>query len=338
MSRWSLGLVALLFLTSLGAVGSAHAAELELSLSRLSQGECASTEGEWPLVLRSQGAQTLQPDALAFRQLVSQVGLGVAPMVMAPVTTSGPVGFDVGLETTASALDRRADYLARGTRGRGAQTCSGRNDALPPALVTNRLHFEKGLPYGLSVGALVGRVQAAQSFLFGVDAKVALLEDVWRSRVPDLALRVALQQLVGARALSLYVASFDALVSERFVVQQALEVSPWVGAGLLWTRARTSTVDLTPNIDALSCRDGGDTVCNAKGLGASADDLGHDVRFARVSQLRLRSYVGLWLRYRQVALSSSLSLDPLPPRVGDHARGRTISRQWTVNVAPTVTF
>jgi len=337
----SRGLLALLLLTSLSltvGAGRVRAGSLELSLSRLSQGDCSLTDAEGPLVLETDGVPTLRPDQLAFSQLVAAIGQGIAPTVLAPVTTSGPVGFDVGLETTITSLDQRADYLARGTRGSGAETCAGRNDDVRATLLTNRLHFEKGLPYGLSVGALVGRVQAAGSYLVGVDLKLALLEEVWHARLPDLALRASLNHLVGERSLSLFVAAFDAIVSKRFVVAHRLELSPWLGAGLLWTHAETDRIDLTPNIDALACQAGVDPVCTAGGLGASEQDLAHDVRFARVSLLRARAFVGLWLRFGQLALSSAFAIDPVPPRVGEHDQGTTIARQWTVSVAPTLTF
>ena len=337
----SRGLFALLLLTSLSltaGAGRARAGSLELALPRLSEGDCSLTDEQGPLVLQTDGEPTLRPDQLAFSQLVAAYGQGIAPTVLAPVTTSGPAGFDVGVETTITSLDRAADYLARGTRGQGAQTCAGRNDAVRANLVTNRLHFEKGLPYGLSVGALFGHVAAAGSYLVGVDLKLALLEEVWHARVPDLALRAALNRLVGEPGLSLFVAAFDAIVSKRFVVAHRLELSPWLGAGLSWTRAETGRIDLTPNIDALACSAGVDPVCTAGGLGASDQDLAHDVRFGQVSLLRARAFVGLWLRFRQLALSSSFAMDPAPPHAGERDQGKTIARQWTVSVAPTLTF
>jgi hypothetical protein len=315
-----------------------RAGSLELALSRLSEGDCALTDAAGPLVLQTEGVPTLRADQRAYGELVAQLGQGVAPVVLAPVTTSGPVGFDIAVETTVTSLDTSSDALARGTRGHGVATCQGRNDDVRATLVTNRLHFTKGLPYGLSVGGAVGRVDAASSYLVGVDVKLALLEEIFRARVPDLALRASLNKLVGARSLELFVAEVDAIVSKRWVVLHRLELSPWLGAGLLWTRAQSGRVDLTPNIDALACRAGLDAVCNAGGLGASDDDLRHDVRFGHVSLLQARTFVGLWLRWRQLALSSSFAVDPVPPRVGERGDKTTVARQWTVSMAPTLTF
>jgi hypothetical protein len=341
VSRLQLALVPWLILASLQWASLARAGDMELSLERLSQGDCGATLGGGPLVLGDAGQPTLQPDALAFRELVAQFASGIAPAVLAPVITSGPQGLDVSLETTVTSIDAGADFWQRGTRGRGAaavDTCAGRNTKVRPHLVTSRGRFEKGLPFGLSMGATVGLVHRTGTYLVGADLKLALLEEVWHSRVPDLALRAGLTKLVGARDLSLYVTSLDAVVSDNFVVRERVQMSPFAGAGMLWTRADTRRVDLTPNIDALACRAGADAVCNAGGLGASSSDLAHDVRFPRVSQLRTRAFVGLWLRWNQLALSSSVTFDALTPHVGERGRGAPLPRQWTVNAAPSVIF
>ncbi|MDB4972949.1 MAG: hypothetical protein JWN48_1290 [Myxococcaceae bacterium] len=341
MLRLHLWLVPLLTLASLRVPTLARAGDMDLVLSRLSQGDCGATSGAGALVLSRDGAPTLTPDGLAFRELVSQLGSAIAPTVLTPVITSGPIGMGVSLETTVTKIDSGADFWQRATRGRdraALDTCAGRNTNVRSSLVTNRVRFEKGLPFGLTLGAQVGLVHATGLYLVGADLKLALLEEVWHSRVPDLALRASLTKLVGARDLALYVTTVDALISESFVVREALEVSPFAGAGALWTRADTRAVDLTPNIDAQSCRVGADPVCNAAGLGASGDDLAHEVKFPRVSQLRYRAFVGLWLRYRQGALSSSMTFDTGSPHVGERGHGATVARQWTLNVAPSVIF
>jgi hypothetical protein len=51
-------------------------------------------------------------------------------------------------------------------------------------------------------------------------------------------------------------------------------------------------------------------VCNAQGLGASSDDLGHDVRFAPVNLLRQRGFVGLWARYGLFAPTPRVATRP----------------------------
>lgn len=338
MSRRLLGLALLSILVSLRGGGRARAETMDLALSRLSEGDCAATLAGGPLVLRAEGQQTLRADEPAFRRIVSQLSASIASTQLSPVTTAGPAGLELAFETSITALDHGASDWQRATRGRASRTCDGRNEDVRALLVANQLHFEKGLPFGLSLGASVGKLHATSMYLAGVDLKLALLEEVARSQIPDLALRAALTRLLGADQLTMHVASFDAIVSERVVIRHRVALSPYLGGGLTWTRATTGTIDLTPNIDAVACRAGVDPVCNAGQLGASADDLGHDVRFGSVSLLRYRAFAGLWIRYQRVALSSSVAGDVVPPRVGDRARGETAGRQWTVSVAPSVSF
>lgn len=326
MSR--LSILGLLLATLVAAPARAR----DLTLSRLATGDCAATLGDGPLVLQQAGEPTLRPDQAAFAELVAQLAEAASPTQVAPVTTSGPAGFDVALETTLSTL-ARSDALRRGLGG-GAATCDGRS-SVPGQRVGNRLRFEKGLPLGLSLGAMAGVIHDTSLYVVGFDAQWALLEDTWM--LPDLALRAAMTRLVGGEELALQAVSFDALMSHRFVLFQQLELSPFAGAGARWTRA-SARADLTPNIDAVDCAAGRDAVCNAGGLGASSDDFAHDIRFGRVSQLRYRAFAGVRLRVSHFAFAGAVAFDPVEPRLGERGHGDPGPRQWTLSLAPSVSF
>lgn len=312
---------------------------MELVLSRLSRGDCAATLGPESLRLRGDHGQTLVADERAFRQVVAQLAWAAASSATGPVTTSGPRGFELGLDTHVTQIDAHAEAWRRATRGRGpgsTETCDGRNDDVRGVLVGSQLRVEKGLPLGLALGASAGTLAATGLVLVGADLRLALLEEAWDARLPDVGMRVAVARPVGAGELSLVVTSLDALVSKRFVVRW-VELSPSLGAGLVFTHASVRQVDLTPNIDALACRAGTDAVCNRAGLGASDDDLGHDVHFASLRLLRTRIFAGLRLRHRMLVLAGSFAGDLLAPRLGRAADER-LPRQWTVSVSPGVSF
>ena len=147
-------------------------------------------------------------------------------------------------------------------------------------------------------------------------------------------MRGALSALVGEPSLSLFVLTTDVLISDRFVVAQQLVLSPFAGAGAVWTRAHTRTIDLTPNIDAEACASGRALRCD----GASDDDLAHDVQFAPLSLVRYRVFGGLSARYRFAALALAASADLMPPGLGALGRGPRARRQWTLSVAPSLAF
>ena len=306
---------------------------MDLALSRLSVGDCAGTLAAPPRLEGSEGP-ALAPDQAAFRRLMSELSSVVAQSTLGPVIGAGPRGFELALETQLGGIDAQAGAWRRGTRGDHALTCDGRNEDVRPLRVGNRLRFDKGLPLGLSLGASVGRVHGSGTYLVGLALKLALLEDAWHGRLPDLALRGTLTSLVGEPALTLFVSTFDLLLSRAFVLAPSLTLSPFVGGGVLWTRARTQAVDLTPNVDASGCAAG--TFARCGPLPTQADRA-HEIAFERASLLRGRGMAGFSLRRRWLALAGSATLDLARPRIGVGTE-RSHARQWTVALAPVLLF
>ena len=312
---------------------SARADGMQLALSRLSVGDCAGTLAAPPRLTGPSGP-ALATDEAAFGRLMSELSSSVAPSELGPVTGAGPRGLELALDTQVGDLDEGADAWRRGTRGDGSATCDGRNQDVRSLLVSNRLRFEKGLPLGLGLGGSIGRVHASGTYLVGLALKLALLEDAWHGRLPDLALRGTLTSLVGEPSLTLFVSTFDLLLSRRFVLAPSLVLSPFAGGGVLWTRAHTRAVDLTPNLDASGCAAGTFAGCGPLPTGA---DRAHDVSFGRVSLLRGRAFAGLSLRHRWLALAASATIDLARPRLGV-GTSPSHARQWTVALAPVLLF
>lgn len=331
-----------LSLLSLPWAQGARANDMDFALSRLSRGACQNTLSDsGSFALRSGGMQTLREDTQAWRQLVTQLTPAVAPAILAPVTTGGPAGFDVSLETNVTKINNRASYWERGSQGSGPNafdTCDGRNDNVNPALTSNRLHFSKGLPFGFTLGATVGRLYNTSLWLVGFDLKIALIEGMRRWAIPDVAVRAAVNTTIGQAPYTLTAMAVDVIASKNLVVGKAMTLSPYLGGGMVLSFATSDLVDLTPNIDARNCAAGGDPVCNAQGLGASADDVGHDRPFKDLTLKRYRAFVGLAMRYKLFSLAGEFMFDLLAPDSADKSAGRNTPRQWTVNLAPGLTF
>jgi hypothetical protein len=251
------------------------------------------------------------------------------------------VGFDVSFETNVTKISDQTGYWSRGSNGSGPQafdTCNGRNDDVSPVLTSNRLRISKGLPLGFTIGATVGRVYNTSLWLVGGDLKLALIEGLRRWPMPDVAVRGAVNTTVGNAAYTLTSVAADLILSKNIVTANVMQLSPYAGAGMVYTFATSELVDLTPNIDALNCAAGTDPVCDDQGLGASPDDIGHDRPFRDLTLRRYRAFLGLALRYKLFALAAEFMFDLVKPHTADDSAGRNTPRQWTVNVAPGMTF
>jgi hypothetical protein len=289
--------------------------------------------------------QRLAPNNRRFRQVITQLAPAIAPSILAPVTTTGPAGFDVAVETNITGIAKDSEYWRMGSRGHGdlsRATCDGENRFVAPSLTSNRVHFSKGLPFGLTLGGTVGKLYETSLWLVGMDVKLALVEGMRTWPVPDLAVRAAVQTAVGDAQYSLTVTSGDVILSKNLVTGRVMTISPYLGAGILWTFASSELVDLTPNVSSVGCAAGTDPTCNelptGDALGASQDDVGHDVPFEDVSFIRYRAVVGLAMRYKLFALAAEAVFDIVPPEDAHKDAGKSTPRQWTINAAPSLSF
>jgi hypothetical protein len=176
------------------------------------------------------------------------------------------------------------------------------------------------------------------AWTLGTEIKLAIIEGSLHRWVPSLALRVASNSLVGANALSLSAFAFDVLVSREFPVAHVMQIHPYAAVGAVLSRASSARVDLTPNIDSTACAAGTDPVCNAHGLGASTDDLGHDQAFPKLILMRYRALLGVWLRYQLFAFAVEASFDLVRPDRADSDLSGQVARQWSLQFAPSLSF
>ena len=206
-----------------------------------------------------------------------------------------------------------------------------------PVFTSNRLHFTKGLPLGFTIGATVGRVYNTSLWVVGGEIKLALIEGLRSWAMPDVAVRGAVNTTVGNVPYTLTAVATDLIISKNIVTARVMRLSPYLGAGMVFSFATSELVDLTPNVDAVACAAGG-SVCSDRGLGATADDIGHDRPFKNLSLRRYRGFAGLAMRYQLFSLAAEIIFDLLEPHEADKANGRSTPRQWTFNVAPGMTF
>jgi hypothetical protein len=240
------------------------------------------------------------------------------------------------LSSSASSIRSQQRYWARGTRG--ADPSAEQNNSVDSLLSFHRLDVRKGLPFGFEVGSSVGVGLNTSLWVIAAELKLALFEG-YRSglgALPEVALRAVTQAVVGSPQLSLQTQALDITLSKPLVVHQEHTLTPLMALQLLFLRARSSAVDLTPRESAWSsCQPGGAVLACESELGAR--ELANTASFRDVSRTRVRMFLGAEERYRLLSIALTLGFDLITPPVPQEAMGEslppTLLRQFSLQLA-----
>lgn len=155
-----------------------------------------------------------------FRLLSEDLGAALSYKPLAPAEPLGLVGFDIGLEASATQLSHPQVY--RQATGSSVET-----------LYIPRLHVSKGLPFGLDVGVSWSGLPGGGVSLIGAEARYALLPG--GVLMPAVAVRASYSALKGADRLDFSTRGLDVSISKGFAM-----FTPYAGIG-------TVRVDSDPN-------------------------------------------------------------------------------------------
>lgn len=174
-------------------------------------------------------------DEEGFRAFAQELGVATASLALQPAETLGLNGFAMGLSYTSTTLSSDADYWGK------AHVWGEPRDSMPFVA----LNLRKGLPFSLEVGATVGLVPDSEMTILGGEVKYALHEDTaWP--VPDLAVRVWGNAMVGNRDMSLYNLGLDAIVSVPFGLGGAVQITPILGYSMQMVFSKSGLIDASP--------------------------------------------------------------------------------------------
>jgi len=146
-----------------------------------------------------------------FRSLSEDLGAALSYRPIAPGEPLGLLGFDVGIEATATDL-HNGDVYRRATG-------SSQN-----YLVVPKLHAHKGLPWRLNIDAFYSTVPGSNVELIGGALGVALLEG--GVTMPALTLRASATRLSGVDELGFDTKSVELTISKGFAM-----LTPYAGIG-----------------------------------------------------------------------------------------------------------
>lgn len=229
MLRWCIGLPTLLLL-GLPAHAEAGDADFRLNGTRGGQGilfRCNDTSGN----------VTCAPNENTYRDFTTQLGFVLAPRLASPAETLGYAGFHVSAMWSGSFVSGDEPYWAN---TEGAQ----RGGAPPNFLQTLQLDVRKGLPMSFEVGVNLMWLVDSEVFTPGLEVRWALQEGY--RYIPDLAVRAAVNHMVGNRDLQLTTLALDGVLSKSFGLGGMVNLAPYAGWSLIMIATSSRVIDPTP--------------------------------------------------------------------------------------------
>lgn len=185
--------------------------------------------------------QNLYPDTEGFRQFASELGLALAPRGLSSAATLGEAGFEFALASSFTPVDPQADHWVKAK--------SADSSAAPSSVLTTlQLQLRKGLPFSLELGGSLVHLVESSMFTLGAELKWALVEGI--KNVPDLAVRVSANRLLGNTQLDMITGNVDATISKSFGLGNTLRLSPFAGYAHNIVYAASHVLDATPGIDS----------------------------------------------------------------------------------------
>jgi hypothetical protein len=236
------GLAAAIAAATLTVAGSAHAGDNDLVMARL--GTVIEDGSGMPIDVVGDNQQ--------FRSLVSELGVVMAPRLLAPADTLGFGGFQFSLDYAFTGISNDAPYwrVLEGSEDPSSSTAV-HGDGL---MQTVGIFARKGMWFpapSFEVGA--GAVHLTGSKLWSAQgyAKFALHEGFHDLPIPSVAARGAVSRLMGSEDLDMTVASFDLSAAKHLGVGGTMGLDPYLGWNLLVIIPRSEVVDRTPQYDPL---------------------------------------------------------------------------------------
>ena len=187
-----------------------------LLLATLLAGALPAAAGEFP----SLGALGQEQ----FRKLSEDLGAAFSYKGVTPATPLGLVGFDIGVEVSATDIANSDIFRLAG-------------NSAPDYIAVPKVHIYKGLPYGIDIGAFVGGAPEVSANLYGLDLRVAMVDD--GVATPAVALRLSGTQTSDIGGLKVSTIAGDLMLSKKLTI-----ATPYVGLGVVRTLSEANGTGL----------------------------------------------------------------------------------------------
>ncbi|MGH7272573.1 MAG: hypothetical protein ACREJ3_19260 [Polyangiaceae bacterium] len=308
-----------------------------------------------------------QPNNVAWANMMSELGMAIAPTAFHPARTTGLGGFALSFEASYTHINADAtaggvQYWHQGTQGPIDPTTkqfSVVNTSPDSLLQIYSLKARKGLAYGFEVTGALGYVANTSLWVGGGDLHWAILEGYrtgFLGYLPDIAIGGGVRTLGGSPKLFLTTIGMDAQISKPFTLDDSAVVTPYLGAQRVIIFADSPVVDLAPNVDPLQqcgyegtnvpgnpnghAPFDGRPVCQNK-LSNGADNnsaFNNDTTFQKARIHRWRGIAGVNYKYEVLYLAAQFAFDMEDPSDENANLGITGARQWTTSLEAGVYF
>lgn len=343
---------------------SAAADNMDPALNRLvSTTGCRTSGPEGGVYYNPQsGFARCEPDNQKWANLVAQYGFALAPTAMHAARTTGWGGFELGVETAFTVIDKDKDYWREGTQG--PQDPISKNFSVvgdPDDFVgVYMLKLRKGFilpaipPWGWEITGNVGFVGNTGMIVGGADVRLSLFEG-FRTGVPaifpELTVGASVRTMTGTEQMQLTIFGAEGTLSKPFAIAGTVVFTPYVGYQYLRIFGDSGLIDVTPNTDPINYCDfngtntpatpdptknalDGQPVC---GNGTSAD-FNNNIVFTPVRLNRHRLGGGFNLRFQLLHFGAHFISDIVDVKdanqdVTTDEEGYNfdnVSRQWTL--------
>ncbi len=309
------------------------------------------------------------PNNVAWANMMSELGMAIAPSAFHPARTTGLGGFALSFEASYTHInaDNSAggiQYWHVGTRGSinpNNGQFSNTNTSPDSLLQVYTLKARKGLAYGFEITGALGYIANTSLWVGGGDIHWALLEGYrtgFLGYLPDVAAGAGVRTLGGANQFYLTTLGIDAQISKPIVLDDSAVLTPYIGAQWVKIYADSAVVDLAPNADPLqqcgyegsnvqgnpygTAPYDGKPVCKTKLMGGQDNNAAFNnlTTFQRARITRWRGLAGINYRFDVLYLAGQFAIDLMDPgSIGDNAGiGLTGAKQWTTSLEAGVYF
>jgi hypothetical protein len=237
-------------------------------------------------------------DTEAYRNIARELGFGMAPFILAPPETLGYSGFYTGLAGQVTIIHNDEEYWKTGTEEMKPMS----------ALFLSAVQARKGLPASFELGTTLGYMASTEQVVVGLDVKFSPFEG-WRKKVggafPDMAVRGAVNQLIGEDELNLTMVGVDGMISWPITIMQQATLTPFGGYQHLFIITDSEVVDGTPARNFVT--ECGDPILNDCG-GGDVTDSNNMLDFPRITIQMSRIVFGFRFIYEYLAITAQYSI------------------------------